>query len=92
MESWYLLRSIKPGVRVRDLCKEYQIETLREYRHRSRDRSTRPAVSGRKCEDRLRTLDESRRPEAISTTGKPAADAVLLIRMAEIAAAAVDAG
>ena len=36
MESWYLLRAAKPGVRVRDLCKEYGIETLREYRHRSR--------------------------------------------------------
>ncbi len=36
MESWYLLRAVKPGVRVRDLCREHQIETLREYRHRSR--------------------------------------------------------
>ena len=36
MESWYLLRAIKAGVRVRDLCRQYQIETLREYRHRSR--------------------------------------------------------
>ncbi len=36
MESWYVLRSVKPGVRVRDLCKQYQIETLREYRQRSR--------------------------------------------------------
>jgi len=36
MESWYLLRSVKPGLRVRDLCKQYGIETLREYRHRSR--------------------------------------------------------
>jgi predicted amidohydrolase len=35
-ESWWLLRSTKPGVRVRDLCREHQIETLREYRHRSR--------------------------------------------------------
>jgi hypothetical protein len=25
-----------PGVRVRDLCSRYQIETLRDYRHRSR--------------------------------------------------------
>ena len=33
---------LKPGVRVRDLCKQYQIETLREYRHRSRGRSTTP--------------------------------------------------
>ena len=37
MESWYVLRSLKPGVLVRDLCKQYQIETLREYRQRSRD-------------------------------------------------------
>ena len=36
MEGWFLLRSLKPGVRVRDLCRQYQIETLREYRHRSR--------------------------------------------------------
>ena len=36
MESWYLLRSIKPGVRVRDLCEEHKIEILRHYRHRSR--------------------------------------------------------
>ncbi|MHC4478389.1 MAG: carbon-nitrogen hydrolase family protein [Planctomycetota bacterium] len=36
MESWYLLKSTKPGVRVRDLCKKYEIETLREYQHRSR--------------------------------------------------------
>jgi predicted amidohydrolase len=35
-EAWWLLRAVKPGVRVRDLCKKYQIETLREYRHRSR--------------------------------------------------------
>ncbi len=35
-EAWYLLRALKPGVRVRDLCRQYQIETLREYRHRSR--------------------------------------------------------
>jgi predicted amidohydrolase len=37
MESWYVLRSTKPGLRVRDLCREYKIETLREYRHRSRE-------------------------------------------------------
>lgn len=37
MEGWYLLRSLKPGIRVRDLCRQYQIETLREYRHRSRE-------------------------------------------------------
>ena len=36
-ENWIVLRAIKPGLRVRDLCKQYQIETLREYRHRSRE-------------------------------------------------------
>ncbi len=37
MESWHLLKAVKPGVRVRDLCKSYGIETLREYQHRSRE-------------------------------------------------------
>jgi len=35
-EAWYLVRAVKPGVRVRDLCKQYQIESLRDYCHRSR--------------------------------------------------------
>ncbi|MHC4519314.1 MAG: hypothetical protein ACYTAS_12050, partial [Planctomycetota bacterium] len=34
---WWLLRATKPGVRVRTLLKEYEIETLREYQHRSRE-------------------------------------------------------
>ena len=37
MEGWYVLRAVAPGVRVRELCKQYGIETLREYRRRSRD-------------------------------------------------------
>jgi hypothetical protein len=36
LEGWYMLTAVKPGVRVRDLCRQYRIETLREYRHRSR--------------------------------------------------------
>ncbi len=36
-ENWIVLRATRPGVRVRDLCKQYQIETLREYRQRSRE-------------------------------------------------------
>jgi len=36
MESWYLLKAVKPGVSVRELCKKYKIETLRQYQHRSR--------------------------------------------------------
>ncbi len=48
MESWYLLRSTKPGVRVRDLCREYEIETLREYRHRSRRQINEAREAGRR--------------------------------------------
>ena len=36
MEAWYLLKAVKPGVSVRELCSEYEIETLRQYQHRSR--------------------------------------------------------
>jgi hypothetical protein len=36
-EAWSLLRATKPGVSVRELCRRYQIETLREYRQRSRE-------------------------------------------------------
>jgi predicted amidohydrolase len=47
-EAWYLLRSVKPGVRVRDLCRQYQIETLREYRHRSREQINAARGKGKK--------------------------------------------
>ncbi|MBN2133679.1 MAG: carbon-nitrogen hydrolase family protein [Sedimentisphaerales bacterium] len=33
---WWLLRATKPGIRVRALLRQYGIETLREYQHRSR--------------------------------------------------------
>jgi len=48
MESWYLLRSTKPGVRVRDLCREYEIETLRNYRHPSRRQINEAREKGRR--------------------------------------------
>jgi hypothetical protein len=48
MEAWYLLRAVKPGVRVRDLCKQYQIETLRDYRHRSRQQIDAARKSGKR--------------------------------------------
>jgi predicted amidohydrolase len=47
VESWYVLRALRPGVRVRDLCKQYQIETLREYRHRSREQINDARVQGK---------------------------------------------
>ena len=37
-KAWTLLRSIKPGVRARELCAQYKIETLRQYQHRSREK------------------------------------------------------
>ncbi len=37
LAPWWLFKAIKPGVRVRELLKEYQIESLREYQHRSRE-------------------------------------------------------
>jgi hypothetical protein len=48
MEGWYLLWSTKPGVRVRDLCKQYQIEPLREYRHRSREQINQARKEGKR--------------------------------------------
>lgn len=36
LAPWWLFKAIKPGVRVRELLKKYQIESLREYQHRSR--------------------------------------------------------
>jgi hypothetical protein len=35
-ENWYLLKALKPGVRVRELVKQYGIEPLRDYQLRSR--------------------------------------------------------
>ena len=45
-EAWWLLRSVKPGVRVRELCKQYHIETLREYRLRSREQINQRRAKG----------------------------------------------
>ncbi|MBN1846635.1 MAG: carbon-nitrogen hydrolase family protein [Sedimentisphaerales bacterium] len=36
MEGWWRLKSTAPGLRVRDVLPKYQIETLRQYRQRSR--------------------------------------------------------
>jgi predicted amidohydrolase len=44
---WYLLRSIKPGVRVRELCTQYKIETLRQYQHRSREQINEARKAGK---------------------------------------------
>jgi len=36
LAPWWLFKATKPGVRARELLKTYEIETLREYQHRSR--------------------------------------------------------
>jgi hypothetical protein len=36
LAPWWLFKALKPGVSARDLLKKYEIETLREYQHRSR--------------------------------------------------------
>lgn len=48
MEGWHLLWSTRTGVRVRDLCKQYQIETLRQYRHRSREQINQARQAGKR--------------------------------------------
>jgi beta-ureidopropionase len=47
-KAWYLLRSLKPGVRVRELCEQYKIETLRQYQHRSREQINNARTAGKK--------------------------------------------
>jgi len=47
-ESWHLLKSVEPGVRVRDLCKQYEIETLRKYQHRSRKQINQARKQGKR--------------------------------------------
>ena len=47
-KAWRLLRSVKPGVRVRDLCAQYKIETLRQYQHRSREQINKARTDGKK--------------------------------------------
>jgi len=37
LAPWWLFKATKPGVRVRELLKKYEIESLREYQHRSRE-------------------------------------------------------
>jgi len=47
-EGWFVLRAIKPGVQVRELCEKYQIETLRGYRHRSREQINQRRKAGQR--------------------------------------------
>ncbi len=48
LAPWWLFRAIKPGVHVRELLKEHDIETLREYQHRSRRQINEARKNGRR--------------------------------------------
>jgi hypothetical protein len=48
LAPWWLFKARKPGVRVRELLKEYEIETLREYQHRSRKQINRARKEGKR--------------------------------------------
>ncbi|HOD50408.1 MAG TPA: carbon-nitrogen hydrolase family protein [Candidatus Hydrogenedentes bacterium] len=56
-EGWTLLRSIKPGVRVRDLCAQYEIESLQQYRNRSREQIDQRREAGQRI-----AADEAGKP------------------------------
>ena len=46
LAPWWLFKAVKPGLRVRELLKQYKIESLREYQHRSRKQINRTRKEG----------------------------------------------
>lgn len=48
LAPWWLFKATKPGVTVRKLLKEYGIETLREYQHRSREQINQARKEGKR--------------------------------------------
>ena len=48
LAPWWLFKATKPGVSVRKLLKQYGIETLREYQHRSRKQINEARKKGEK--------------------------------------------
>jgi len=48
LSPWWLFRATEPGVRVRDLLKEYGIETLHDYQQRSRKQINEARQSGKR--------------------------------------------
>ena len=48
LAPWWLFKAIKPGARVRELLKKYEIESLREYQHRSREQINQARKEGRR--------------------------------------------
>ncbi len=48
MENWWRLKSIASGLRVRDVLAKYEIETLRQYRKRSRSQINQARKNGKR--------------------------------------------
>jgi hypothetical protein len=48
LAPWWLFKATKPGVSVRELLRQYGIETLREYQHRSRKQINEARKKGEK--------------------------------------------
>jgi len=48
LAPWWLFKAVKPGIGVRELLKQYKIETLREYQHRSRKQINSARDEGRR--------------------------------------------
>jgi len=48
LAPWWLFKAVKPGVRARKLLRKYEIETLREYQHRSRKQINEARKEGRR--------------------------------------------
>ena len=45
---WWLFRAVKPGIHVRDVLKQYEIEPLREYQQRSRRQINQARIDGKR--------------------------------------------
>ena len=48
LAPWWLFKATRSGIRVRDLLKEYDIEPLRDYQHRSREQINQAREEGRR--------------------------------------------
>jgi hypothetical protein len=46
LAPWWLFKAVKPGVRVQEVLKEYKIESLRDYQHRSREQINKARKEG----------------------------------------------
>ncbi|QDT73120.1 Aliphatic amidase [Lacipirellula limnantheis] len=58
-EGWHVLKATAPGVSARAACREFELETLREYRQRSRREINERRVEGKRINLKPQTPDGS---------------------------------